>query len=84
MPQPFHIRPATPDDAAAVLAIYAPYVTGTAISFEDTPPTVTDMAERIATNSSSHGYFVAERGGQVLGYAYGSGYRTPPRLSVYG
>lgn len=28
------IRVATPDDAEALLAVYAPYVTDTAISFE--------------------------------------------------
>ena len=28
------LRAARPDDAAALLEIYAPYVTGTAISFE--------------------------------------------------
>ncbi|MDO3319208.1 GNAT family N-acetyltransferase, partial [Mycobacteroides abscessus subsp. massiliense] len=33
-----HIRDATAADAAACAAIYAPYVTDTAISFEEVPP----------------------------------------------
>lgn len=69
------IRPATQDDAAAILAIYTPYVETTAISFEETAPDCDEMARRIAANSASHGYFVATQGGAVLGYAYGSTYR---------
>ncbi|MEQ8936079.1 MAG: hypothetical protein RIE56_09850, partial [Amphiplicatus sp.] len=42
-----NIRIATPDDAAALAAIYAPYVRDTVISFEMVPPDETQMAERI-------------------------------------
>ena len=42
------IRTATPEDADACAAIYAPYVTETAISFETEPPTSAEMADRIA------------------------------------
>ena len=35
----FHLRPATPEDAAALLAIYRPYVLHTAITFEYDVPT---------------------------------------------
>ncbi|MBJ7599787.1 MAG: GNAT family N-acetyltransferase [Candidatus Nephthysia bennettiae] len=41
------VRPASPPDAAAVRAIYAPIVQDTAISFELVVPTVEEMAERI-------------------------------------
>jgi L-amino acid N-acyltransferase YncA len=64
------IRSATTNDAAAIQAIYAPIVTNTAISFEEVPPTVDEMAQRIQTTLQSHPYLVAERGGYLVGYAY--------------
>ncbi len=71
------IRPATLDDAARIQAIYAPYVTDTAISFEEVVPSVNDMADRIASVQKTYGYFVAEdEAGEILGYAYGSQYRA--------
>lgn len=42
------IRPAVPADAPALLAIYAPYVAQTAITFEYDVPTETEFACRIA------------------------------------
>lgn len=44
------IRTATPDDAAALLAIYAPYVTKTAITFEYEVP----QRRRIPTPDPDH------------------------------
>lgn len=41
------LRAARPDDAAALLEIYAPYVTGTAISFEYDVPSVEEFRARI-------------------------------------
>ena len=38
------IRPAVPADAPALLAIYAPYVAQTAITFEYDVPTETEFA----------------------------------------
>lgn len=84
-----HIHPATPQDAEALLGIYAPYVENTAISFEETPPTVQEMARRIDENGRKYGYFVAEEDGQIIGYAYGSqyaarhAYRFTAEVSVY-
>lgn len=70
-----NIRFATPDDAAALVAIYAPYVTDTAITFELTVPTAADFAQRIASISSRYPYLVAEGDdGTVIGYAYASTY----------
>lgn len=65
------VRPATLDDAAACAAIYAPYVTQTAITFETEVPSVEDFAKRIASYAASHAWLVYERDGEVLGYAYG-------------
>jgi len=42
------IRSATAADAAALLAIYAPFVEHTAVSFETAPPGEDEFAARIA------------------------------------
>jgi L-amino acid N-acyltransferase YncA len=72
------VRDATVDDAAACAAIYAPYVTGSAITFEHDPPDAAAMAERIAAAQRSHAWLVAERGGTVVGYAYAGPWKARP------
>jgi len=72
------IRPATVDDAAAIQAIYAPVVERTVISFEEEPPSVAEMADRIAGTLRDHPYLVATRDGVVAGYAYAGPYRSRP------
>lgn len=70
------IRTATPQDAAAVQAIYAPIVLHTPISFEVEPPTVAEMARRITTTLARHPWFVGEDDdGRVNGYVYASQHR---------
>lgn len=84
-----NVRSASGADAEACAAIYAPYVTDTAISFETVPPTVEDMAARIAAAQSSHAWLVLEDEGRVVGYAYGgqfaprAAYRWSCEVSVY-
>ncbi len=70
------IRIATPADAAACLAIYAPIVEHTAISFELIPPTVEETAARIRKSLDHSLWIVADDGGRVGGYAYASQFRT--------
>lgn len=70
------IRAAATADAAAMQAIYAPIVETTAISFEEVPPTVEEMAERVETTLRSYPYLVAENGGRVVGFAYASQHRA--------
>ncbi len=83
------IRDATGRDAEACAAIYAPYVTDTAITFETEPPSAADMAERIATAQRDHAWVVLEDGSEVVGYAYGgtlnprAAYRWSCEVSVY-
>jgi phosphinothricin acetyltransferase len=83
------IRDATPEDGAACAAVYAPYVTGTAITFEYEPPTPEEMAERIAKAQKAHAWVVLEDDGHVVGYAYGgqykerAAYRWACEVSVY-
>jgi phosphinothricin acetyltransferase len=83
------IRAASAHDAEACAAIYAPYVTDTAITFETEPPSPTEMAERIATAQRTHAWLVLEHDGRVVGYAYGGRYKPRPayrwacEVSVY-
>jgi len=72
---PGAIRVARGDDAAAILAIYAPNVTDTYISFELQPPTLEDMRSRILGTLATHPWLVLERDGDVAGYAYASAHR---------
>jgi L-amino acid N-acyltransferase YncA len=70
------LRPVTPDDAAAICAIYNPYVRDTAISFELAPVTEADMAQRIRGYSALFPWLVAELEGRVAAYAYATRWRT--------
>lgn len=90
MPSPApRLRMATPADAAACAAIYAPYVRDTAITFELEAPDATEMARRIEGALQRHTWLVAEEDGEVLGYAYGgrhrvrAAYDTTTEVSVY-
>ena len=68
-----NIRTATVADAAAIQAIYAPVVAGTAISFEMDPPDVAAMAQRIAATLPMLPWLVGlDADGQVNGYVYAS------------
>jgi phosphinothricin acetyltransferase len=69
------IRAALATDAAACAAIYAPFVTGTVVSFETEAPDAAEMAGRIAHHSATHAWLVAQVGGQLAGYAYASPHR---------
>ena len=64
------IRTANLDDAAALLAIYAPYVEQTAITFEYEVPSLEEFRGRIAHTLRRYPYLVAEENGEILGYAY--------------
>lgn len=60
-------RPADPArDAAACAAVYAPSVTDGFASFEEAAPDAAEMAVRIG---GAHAFLVAERGGEVAGWA---------------
>lgn len=72
------IRMANPSDAQALLNIYAPYVINTAITFEYDVPSVEEFASRIAHTLEKYPYFIAEEGGNILGYAYASPFHDRP------
>lgn len=64
------IRIAKPEDAEELLKIYALYVKHTAITFEYEVPTVKEFRDRIEHILKRHPYLVAERDGELIGYAY--------------
>lgn len=68
------IRSARIEDAADLVAIYAPYVEKTAITFETQVPTVSEFASRIEKSLGKFPYLVAVEEGKNLGYAYASTY----------
>ena len=83
------IRPATTADIPAILDIYAPYVSDTAITFEYVVPGLTEFTKRFADITAQFPWLVWEEDGEVLGYAYGSraferaAYQWDADLSVY-
>ncbi|MBL8325703.1 MAG: N-acetyltransferase [Rubrivivax sp.] len=84
------IRVATPQDAAAVQAIYAPIVLHTPISFEEAPPGIDEMRERLRSRLLRFPWLVGEdEHGQVNGYVYAgphaerAAYRWSVDVTVY-
>ena len=65
----------SPEDAGALLSIYAPYVENTAVSFEYEVPSLPDFQERIRKISSSLPYIKAVEGNEILGYAYAGSFK---------
>lgn len=63
-------RVARPEDAEALLAIYAPYVEETAITFEYEVPSVEAFRARIAHTLQTYPYIVAVEENNIIGYAY--------------
>ena len=64
------IRKASVSDAEELLGIYVPYVEKTAISFEWDVPSVSEFRRRIENTLKKYPYLVAEKDGEILGYAY--------------
>src|SRR5436305_2721921 len=82
------LRVAEPRDAASILAIYAPFIP-TQVTFEIEVPEASEMARRVTSTLPTHPWLVAERGGEIVGYAYAgshrarAGYRWCCEVSVY-
>jgi L-amino acid N-acyltransferase YncA len=73
------IRPATPDDIAAITRIYADAVLNGTASFEIEPPDEAEMTRRqAALLNNGYPYLTAEIEGVVAGYAYAGPYRSRP------
>lgn len=80
------IRPSTPDDAAAIAAIYNHYVRETIVTFEEVEVSGAEMAKRI---TASHLWLVREDDGAIVGFAYAgrfrerSAYRHTAESTIY-
>lgn len=61
------IRLARASDAAAIAAVYRPYVQSSHFTFEEVAPNAAEIAARIG--NPIHPWLVADEGGRVLGYA---------------
>ena len=72
------LRAATPDDAAAIAEIYAPFVTASVVSFETDPPDAAAIRARIEAGGALYPWIVAEEEGAMLGYAYATRFRERP------
>lgn len=75
------LRAAAPEDAAAIAAIYAPYVLTDTATFEIEPPDTRQMRTRMAASDGLYPWIVATNGdaeGGVLGFAYATRFRDRP------
>lgn len=70
------IRLATRHDAEQTLHIYAPIVNDTVQSFELTPPSVNEMAQRILKTLERLPWLTCEQNGTIMGYAYANPHRV--------
>ena len=84
------IRSADTGDGEAIAGIYNHYIQTTVVTFEEEDVSGQEMGERIQeTQSAKLPYLVAERGGEVIGYAYASkwkgrcAYRYTVEATVY-
>lgn len=64
------IRPATEADVPAILAIYAPYVQNTTVTFEYDVPCAREFMRRFLSVTEKFPWLVWEEKGELLGYAY--------------
>jgi L-amino acid N-acyltransferase YncA len=84
-----NIRFAAAADAAAIAALYAPFVEDSAVSLEDSAPTAEEMAARIANAGDLDPWLVGEDEGGLAGFASAArfrprqGYRFTVETSVY-
>jgi L-amino acid N-acyltransferase YncA len=73
------VRDCQPRDIPAIVAIYAHAVRHGRASFEVEPPDEAEMtARRQRLLAGGYPYLVAERDGDLLGYAYAGAYRARP------
>lgn len=73
------VRPAIPADAAAIADIYAYHVAHGTASFDTVPRTETETSAKIADcGERGWPFLVAEREGEVVGYAYATQFRDRP------
>jgi L-amino acid N-acyltransferase YncA len=83
------IRTIKKEDSRRICEIYNHYVLNTCISFEEEPVSLEEMEKRIASITAAYPFYVYERDGELLGYAYAnkwkerSAYRYVAEVTVY-
>lgn len=83
------LRIARETDVPQILAIYAPYVTDTTVTFEYDVPGAEAFLERFRAITRDYPWLVWEEGGEILGYAYAcrpferAAYRWCAEPSIY-
>ena len=76
MDEQLKIRLVEEQDFAGMLAVYAPNVINTAITFEYDVPSLEEYSERIRKIASHYPCLVCVQNNQVAGFAYGSIHRV--------
>lgn len=66
------IRDVNLEDAEKLENIYRPYVENTAITFDYEVPSVAEFEDKINHTLQKYPFLVAEKNGEILGYAYAS------------
>ncbi|MGZ8998835.1 MAG: N-acetyltransferase family protein [Allosphingosinicella sp.] len=70
------VRLAGPGDAAAVAALYAPYVSDSIVSFESTAPGEAEMRRRIEGGGELHPWLTGwGADGKLMGFVYATAFR---------
>lgn len=70
------MRLANEGDVERILAIYAPFVTDTVVSFETVVPSLESFRERFNEICKTYPWLVYEVDGIIAGYAYASSHRS--------
>lgn len=72
-------RAAVIADLPIITEIYAEQVTNGTATFEVVPPDTAEMTRRYGTlGEDGYPWFVAEQGGEIIGYSYAGPYRARP------
>jgi len=72
------LRRAEPSDAAGLVAIYAPFILDSHVSFELEVPSIEEFAQRVAATTGQFPWLVAEDADGIAGYAYATSFRARP------
>jgi len=72
------IREINVADAGQICGIYNYYIENTVITFELEPVDVAEMTRRILEITKVYPWIVYEENGEIIGYAYASGWRSRP------
>lgn len=76
MAAPVLVRPAEQGDAAALAALWNPWITATIATFNAQEKTAADMAAMISERQFVYGFWVAECDGAIVGFATYSQFRA--------